>query len=220
MARIENKEIKAAFEYVAHRDGRRCRYESPLCKGDLLLHHIDNNAENNNPSNWAIACRGHNARLNPRGRDARHKNQYIREWERGRGGGGYKQKEILAESKRMAGENGYDELAKKRTHSAEMEKNRVCEPAFRLWIEDMILKHGRVKAKELVNGGAEKVRCTQQTTGRYLDSMCSITGRFQYTKGVEDGVTYVEFKPEVAVLIYGNGKVSRGKGGSEVKTKP
>ena len=210
MARIPNRDAKDLFAFVAHRDGKKCFYQSPLCKGDLLLHHVDNNHENNLPANLRLACRGHNNRMHPRGRDKRHKKQYVREWERGRGGGGYKQREIAAEAKKMAGDNGYDDLAKKRVHSAEMEKNSVCEPAYRMWVEEMVMKHGRVKAGDLVNGGAEKVSCSQQTAKKYLDKMCSITGRFQYSKATGDEATFVEFLDEVYHSIFGDGKVAAG----------
>jgi len=213
MARIPNRDVKDAFDFVAHRDGRKCYYEGPLCKGKLILHHVDNNSDNNAPGNWRIVCAGHNTRLNPRGRDKRHKNAYVKEWMKGRGNGGYRQKEVLGEIRRMGREEGDDDPTRRKYQSAEMEKNNICEPAFRQWVEDIITKLGRVKTTDIINGGAEKVGISQQSSKRYLDKMCSFTGRFQYVRLPGEDGTYIELKPEFKALVYGDTGRKQGKKG-------
>jgi len=69
---LSEREVEEAFNTTAERNGKRCEYcdkRKRWKRKDLVLHHRDNNPENNpkDGSNWAIACRSHNARLNPRG---------------------------------------------------------------------------------------------------------------------------------------------------------
>lgn len=67
---MTDKQRRDAFDFAAKRDGKRCRYCPPDVKRkNLVLHHIDNDPDNNpkDGSNWAIACKPHNHILNPRG---------------------------------------------------------------------------------------------------------------------------------------------------------
>jgi hypothetical protein len=153
-----------------------------------MLDHKDNNPSNNDASNLQILCRAHNTFKNPRGPGKRgvRMRHILDSLTRTRVRESEKDREIET----ILG----DRTASPLIRHAEMKKNIECEPKFRTWVEGMIRRHGRMKAVVLAEGGAEEVGCSQQTTRRYLDKMCSIAGILRYDK-TEEG-TFVELKPE------------------------
>jgi len=191
MPRLKNKEVKLAVDLCQKRDGVGCFYNKNghPCAGDIVLHHVDNNPDNNDPRNWRLACTGHNHRLNPRGSgkrgirvkaqiDNRHKKPSIRERER--------EREKLE--------------VRPRVQSAEFEKNKVCEPAFRHWIIKTIKKFGSITLDDAVDGGAEYVGCSQQTIRRYLRKMCSNEGILEIDDKNPQKVVLIRFKEKFKLM--------------------
>lgn len=78
MARLTGKKRYLMFQQLVERDGLRCRrcgafggsHKSLKTKKKLILDHIDNNKENNHPSNFQLLCRACNYKKNPRLSDA------------------------------------------------------------------------------------------------------------------------------------------------------
>jgi len=179
MGRLSARQARKALEFCIVRDGRRCN----ICHRDLplILEHKDNDATFNpvDGSNWQAACKGCNARKDPRGPGRPKIHLYVRESERVRESESARERE----SERMI--------------SPELAKNGLCEGKFRRWVWGVIESHTVIDANEVINGGAEVAGCSPQTARRYLDKMCSIAGDFLYSMN-EDGVRVVKKRGRAA----------------------
>ncbi len=155
--------------------------EDRTCKGDMILDHIDNNAENNPPdgSNWQLLCRSHNRRKNP-GLPRRFANKFA-----------------------SANKFGYSQEVKRgrnregipiRGMSAEMRKSEEAKPKILNWILNEISKDKdhRIEVSEAVNSGACIGDVKQKSVGEYIDAWTSRAGKLK--EETVDGVEYLMLK--------------------------
>ncbi len=69
MSRMNGKKRGEAYDFLAPRDGEFCAICGKAGSAEsLVVDHIDNNCNNNDPDNWQLLCRSCNAKKNPRGK--------------------------------------------------------------------------------------------------------------------------------------------------------
>lgn len=153
------------FEYLALRDGRKCRIcGTPDSEVELIIDHIDRNTLNWALVNLRLLCRSCNVPqaidpIDPIGGTP----QSVSECER-----------VL-----VRGERGLE----LREASSEIRLNRVSEPLFRRWLMGRLYGEGRVLLGDVINGGAEECNISPMTARRYLAKMLSSVGSlFVYEK--------------------------------------
>jgi hypothetical protein len=176
---MSGKKAKEALKRCIKRDGSLCAKCGK--KPARILHHVDNNPENNpaDMTNWEGRCQPCNIKSHPRGvgkRGIRARHKMIL---------------LMRESAREC--ESEPESTKVQVQTKEMEKNSVCEPKFREWLADIIEDVGTISIEDAVNGGAEYVQCSPQTVKRYLDKLCSFTGGYEYYAN-EEGKRFVRLK--------------------------
>lgn len=149
--RISAKKVKEAIQFCIKRDchdGIRCNICKRFMSEDQIrLDHKDNNPENN-PKD------GSNWQI-VCARDNYLKNP-----------GGRRKRNIQDPSV----------IERPRETSAEMEKNRRSEPAFRSWLYDYLRTNRRIEEDTAIHAGAEKAHCSTITVKRYLVKCCSMFG--------------------------------------------
>lgn len=198
MRKLDNRKTNArerriALLFVFKRDGCRCNnhdgrlFHNPRCKksGDesrLILDHVDNNAENNDPYNWQALCRSCNTMKNPRGKGKR----------------GQRVKKRLADCHKMHSTEREKVEDGPKPSSQEYEQSKKCKGKFRSWIVNKVFDEGRVSRDEAINSGAEHSGCEQQAIIRYLEKLCSDEGILKVE--VVDGHKYIILKPEFTKL--------------------
>ncbi|MBI1804830.1 MAG: HNH endonuclease [Ignavibacteriae bacterium] len=193
MSRMNARKARAALLFVLKRDGCRCNnrdgrlFHNPQCKktsdeNSLLLDHIDNDPENNDPSNWQVLCRSCNTKKNGRGRSKR--------GERARAKVDNSHKMRLIEREGMSEET--------KPSSTEMKKSIEYRTKYRSWIINKVFREERVTEQEAIDGGSEHVECSQQAARRYLQQLSSSEGILAVE--VVQEVKYVILKPEFASL--------------------
>ena len=200
MPTLTRNEKVIALEFCAKRDGPECFYrQDNLCKGQIILHHVDNNPENNKPENWRRACRGHNHRLNPRGISIRGKRVLASLRDKG--------SHLYSISLRAREQDGtaadVDGFVfrpeRVRLPSPELARSRELKPVFTNVIDLMIAKVGKIRAEELCDVAAEITGGSQTTMGRYLNAACSPVGKYRYHRDGE--ITWVMPRTESERMI-------------------
>jgi len=185
MSKIKHQ-YESNYKSLVKRDGERCFMCKKKGEGEpLIIDHWDNNRENNDESNLHLLCRSCNTRKNPRGNGKR----------------GIRVKETLNGKARSFIQ--VEDCDDKKILSAEFEKNREAEPAFRGWLIIELMNKGRKELNDVYNAGAEVAHCSQETIKRYLGKMISEHGICQISKEIIDQsrlMRYVEFKPDYDVF--------------------
>ena len=195
MPRLTRSEYKGVYAYLVSVYGEACHYKSDgLCKGRLIVHHVDNNSENNVLRNLRLACNGHNQRLNPRGVSVRGKRTL-----HGLSDPAHKMLSLcvgMSEDEKLGnGAPDYDyRLEKARRPSPELEKSRMMKPIFEAYLEAAVAKAGRLKADDAVDTSAKLTGGSQTTMRRYLNAECSAAGKFKFFN--EEGVQWIIPRPE------------------------
>ena len=151
--RMSEDEVASAKELCRKRDGAGCWY----CKQDpqtytkekqkrkLIVHHVDNNPENNPKTgqNWKLACRPHNG-MHSRGLSKFHPARNLR----------------------------VEDLRVTRPQSVEMKRNIAARSLFEEYFQTCIDENGEVEVDDIIgyvcretpDGGV-----VQSTVQRYLD---------------------------------------------------
>lgn len=137
------------------------------CQGDncgrmltdkqVIDDHIDNDNTNNKPGNHQPLCKSCNTHNS---------------------GKPMEQQRKILKKRRKAFDSG---LNKSSSISAQININRVAEPAFRQWVLKQVEIYGSISWIDLVDGGSEYVSqnhipLSQSTAARYLGKMVSIAG--------------------------------------------
>ncbi len=124
---------------------------------ELVIDHIDNDNSNNNPNNLQFLCRSCNYKKNPR----------------------FAEREPLDLCEGVRGSDSG-------TIPTEITINRVKEPAFREYVDDIMRNNDEMLASNLIDSGAEKVGISVTTASRYLKKLCSSEGKFEkIRKGIQ-----------------------------------
>lgn len=173
-------------------------YMQGACKGQLILEHIDNNRSNNDLGNLQILCRSMNVRKNPPKlngksvKSARHNKIKLSAAKKN----GLGLNVQLAKSARHNKIKHSPERERRNEQAnetrwqnggepaivryKEMEKNLVCEPVAKRFIDKVMKGKREVEYKEMVDSIALASDCSQQTASRYLDKRCApIGGKYQ-----------------------------------------
>ena len=135
MPRLKKVDHDAMMQHCADRDteGRiECIFKTVQkhpypCRGEVLLHHSNNNPNDNEPENLENLCRGHNARTDPRGRQRSPKFNGIKR---------------LLQSR---------EEHERRGKPYEMEKGERAELYFRKSVVDLLRKHGEQRVEDVID---------------------------------------------------------------------
>ena len=168
--KLSRREARIVLAEVQLRDGPGCQnaHEHPHqdghpCKGQLVVHHIDNNPRNNPPdgSNWRCACHGHNTRMHPRGRSRYHKVLQGKE------------RIALSNTMRERIERGRAEVTRV---SGELQKSETIRPIVENWILEDIRRNGKLETSEAINSCSYVAKCVQSTVKKIIDGMKSKAG--------------------------------------------
>jgi len=142
------------------------------CRGEVLLHHSNNNPNDNEPENLENLCRGHNARTDPRGRQRSPKFNGINRLKQ------YQQ--------------DHDVIGK----PPQMEKGEQAEAFFRLYVVELLTREGEHRVEDVIDAAKNefnkrtKNTVSQKALFSYYKSMRNpINGTLhEFEKGEESWV--------------------------------
>jgi len=149
VSKMNGRMRKKFFELLWKRDGPYCKCCGKLAwERPLVIDHKDNNNSNNSPENHQFLCRSCNYLKNPR----RPVDMCVR-------------------------------TSPPISPDSSLAINKRSEPEFRKFVYEELnnlngddKKYG-IETTSLINAGAEKVEVCIVTAGRYLDKMCSSSGK-------------------------------------------
>jgi len=181
MSRMSGPRRARIFEYLVERDGRCCFIGGEILeRNKLVIDHWDNNNSNNHPQNLHLLCKSANAIKNARGPGKKTK---------------------LLSSVCVKRPPGL--IARPTLVCSNMEAfglNRQTEPLFRHVVFYNVVHFCELNVNELVDAGAELVRCSPITIQRYLQKMTSRAGLYRYTGSQDEGNLMIRLKPEWEVF--------------------
>lgn len=188
--RLSAKQYRVAWELCVHRDGEKCdqcgwvygnpptpiqlRHPLPGTVEQVLeLNHKDGNPLHNEPSNWNLLCKACNLwavadgvaqmRVRVRIEDRVAVGEKRDERDSGCGDGSVRQ--MVSSTRRDRALNS--------EKGATLEVNAICEPVFRAYVLERVVKEKKSPYDDLIDSGAEVAHCSQDTCKRYLRKMCS-----------------------------------------------
>lgn len=177
MSRMSGPARKRIYQMLVKRDGEVCYIGGePGTSETLVIDHWNNRNDDNRISNLHLLCRPMNAVKNPRGPG--------------------KKTELLSSVcviNRMNEEKIKSALPP--IQSAELLQNLTKEPDFRHWLFHCIVKFVMMELNEVVNSGAELVRCSPRTIDRYLDKLTSSVGMYTLNEESSTGKKLITLKP-------------------------
>lgn len=161
MGRFNSRRRKKLYKILAFRDGEECK----SCKRkppevSLVIHHEDNNPNNNSLSNISLHCRRCNYFKNPR----------------------MKQSEPVDYGGVGVGEDVKEEVDF--GYETSISISREKEPQFYPYVDQWLDKspNGEVDADDLELSSAWDLKISQRTTARYLKKACSSAGPYEMFK--------------------------------------
>jgi len=181
-SRLNSRELKEIRIKLAAQDGVKCKNcdkNIPLEK--LVVDHIDSNYLNNSWDNLQLLCQKCNIIKDPPYRDNKDVDNFslganpsLREYEG----------EYLSVYPAVG------------SHSYPVWKNLKSEPAFKAWLENMMIIHLVIQVDIVINDGANIAECSTKTTKSYLDKLIYQTGPYYIYEDPETGIRYLKWKEQ------------------------